>query len=501
LWQTGEPNGKAQPHFDWHVADEQEWQWIQAAWAQEASEGQAAAGHKSRLVLRLSAVLVVLLCLVAVGGWLWQRSQAGLQEIEEELRTTTFLELQAVQQGRMPIVVDRVAQKVDAGQQAQFLREFRDWQAALPAEAPTANSGMELTLVNLQEDLAVVELVTAASEGKQAFRQTRFYRRTGHGWLRTPPDAALWGSPHSLGTKYFMLHFRQQDAKAVTKVAAQLDQLYVTLLRNLGLPLTATAEKVVVEIDVAHMPSQFPMRQSPDDPFVVPSPALYLAPMAMSDTDVLAQAVVLALLDELLYEIKTTYHAPTLGRGGSMEKDKAWSSLLDGLRLWQLWASQMPLSAWREPVVWWVYNEDREFQTATSGPDPCSLSRLWLTVPLQLQDLLLCDGQVRVERAIGWRLLYAPPTTLQDLGLLSTTPDLTPRVQYDHPAAAVAVATLLEYVAATYGQERIPVFVASFDAHDQWATAVPALFGVSATEFERGWQEYLADQYKVELNF
>jgi hypothetical protein len=219
----------------------------------------------------------------------------------------------------------------------------------------------------------------------------------------------------------------------------------------------------------------------------------------ISQADLLAQSVVLALLDDLSRQALLHY---------SPDPDPDWlrrsdglrlSPLLAGIRLQQLWATGLPLAAWREPVVRWVYGQDvsqsTKVEKAVSGPDPCALSRLWLTPLLQLQELLLCDGQVRVEWLAAWRLDYRPPARLADL-LLPAAPNLFR--QFPHPAMAVALATLLEYAAAAYGPERIALLVASLDEHATWETLVPAVFGVSAAEFEAGWQTYLAEQYGVQ---
>ena len=53
------------------------------------------------------------------------------------------------------------------------------------------------------------------------------------------------------------------------------------------------------------------------------------------------------------------------------------------------------------------------------------------------------------------------------------------------------MATVLEYGAATYGSERIPALLAALPHHETISTLIPAVFGVSAEDFEVGWQDYL----------
>lgn len=66
-----------------------------------------------------------------------------------------------------------------------------------------------------------------------------------------------------------------------------------------------------------------------------------------------------------------------------------------------------------------------------------------------------------------------------------------------HPGHTVALATLIEYAVITYGRERLPMLVAGLSQHAGWETLVPAVFNVSAAEFEAGWQAHLATSYGV----
>jgi hypothetical protein len=50
----------------------------------------------------------------------------------------------------------------------------------------------------------------------------------------------------------------------------------------------------------------------------------------------------------------------------------------------------------------------------------------------------------------------------------------------------VALATLIEYTAVTYGRERLPALVAGLGQYERWDALIPAVYGVSPGEFERG---------------
>ena len=61
----------------------------------------------------------------------------------------------------------------------------------------------------------------------------------------------------------------------------------------------------------------------------------------------------------------------------------------------------------------------------------------------------------------------------------------------------MALATLIKYAVAVYGQDRLPTLLAGLGLHAGWATLLPAVYGVSPGEFEAGWQAYLAEHYGV----
>jgi hypothetical protein len=59
----------------------------------------------------------------------------------------------------------------------------------------------------------------------------------------------------------------------------------------------------------------------------------------------------------------------------------------------------------------------------------------------------------------------------------------------------VVLATLIEYAVATYGHERLSTLMAGMGHYDTWDTLIPAVYGVSPTEFEAGRQAYMRKNY------
>jgi hypothetical protein len=133
--------------------------------------------------------------------------------------------------------------------------------------------------------------------------------------------------------------------------------------------------------------------------------------------------------------------------------------------------------------------------------EPCAAHTIWLLSPVQIHVPLYCTFQDQDRYYFFWREGFDPPVRLAQLAApldrkVALSSDIPP---ISLPDQTIALATLIEYAVATYGREHLPVLVASLGQHNSWDTLIPAVFGVSAAEFEAGWQEYLATQYGIPL--
>jgi hypothetical protein len=427
-----------------------------------------------------------------MGGWLWRTSQAGQRQIEEELYAAARLELQAAVQGQAGLAADLTADEASSAWRSQYAREQETLRTSLLDSGMANQATIDVHTLNLRNDVAVAAVDIKA--GARSYRQTRFYRRTTVGWLRIAPDATLWGPTRRLETDYFAVRYRQRDAEAVTEFAKQLDALYTSVARNLGWSALANGQKFVVEVSVTHPPGSVAAWRGADDPLLLASPALYLAPAGVSDSDLLVQAITLPLLEQALAQ------ARVLPR---------WNPLLDGLRLWQLWDLALPLATWQDEVIHWVFVDVASADNESFGvlpehySDLCILYQLWLGSPAQLQIPLLCGSVGQSEWEVVLRYLRTPAMRLNQLDVSQVWREERPEVQRVlhtslRPGEAVALATLIDYAVETYGQERLPLLVAALGEYDHWGALLPVVYGVSPSEFERGWQTYLTMQYGID---
>jgi hypothetical protein len=176
-----------------------------------------------------------------------------------------------------------------------------------------------------------------------------------------------------------------------------------------------------------------------------------------------------------------------------------WQSVVHALGLWALWVDDGPLAVGKDDVVRWLYLNS---QPATAGAPTalpanyerlCGAYRVWGLSPLSLSIPLPCSV-VNQNQWSPW-LQASMPTRL---------PALSYPTGYESTSSAgvvVALETVIEYAAATYGRARLPVLVTSLNQHDSWDTLLPAVFDASAAEFEAGWRVYLAKRYTVAPGF
>lgn len=487
---------KQAPTLEW-VVMENDADWARAC-APSSADSPPGAKWASQERLSSPQVLwgasVMLLLLVSAGGWWWRTTQAGLQQREVEASARAAWEIAAVAQGDNRLAIRRKDGQGDIDWWYQLAQEYGGLLAATQTADPAEPLDAALRNIKFQGGQAVADVVLYGRDGALAYRQTRFYQRTSTGWQVVAPDVNLWGPVGSLETPSFVFHFRQNDAAVVIAVAPRIEELYTTLRRDVGLPVTPAPEKRIIEVSVTETPGHvMPWFWEPGR-FLVPSPAVYRAPVELTDAELLAQSLALPLI------------AHVLAQASEQQAIRpAWQPLLNGLYLWQVWALDLPLAVWREVVVTWIY---RDLPASRPGqaiilPERyaalCAAHTLWMPSPAQMNIPLLCAEPHREELILSPWGSYNPLIRLDQLavplrpGEYIEEPDSVHRIGY--PGQAVAMATLIEYAVVTYGRERLPTLVAGLRSHDRWATLIPAVYGVSAAEFEAGWQAYLVAHY------
>ncbi len=431
------------------------------------------------------SLLFTLGILMALGGWwAWPRAQVGLAQVEAELKAEIVSELWSK---HAPSIAAEVAE-------ARILGD-----GALPADP-----GEILTQVvtrDLGKDRAVVDVTLQATVNGPSYRQTRLYHEHAGGWLRTQPTAARWGRSRQFESRYFVFAYQALDHDAVLEAAARLDVLYPQLYRVLYRKVPAHA-KQLIRVDPAYTPGAFVPDGSEKEGIVIASPAATLMPSAMAASDLLLQSLVLALYDQLA---RAVLQDATLSSNSSSNKS---SRLHDALRLWLIWEHDLPLAVWRKPLLRWLYKEpqDETLRGASDVPpfarDLCAHFSLFMQSPLEVAVPMLCWQRRSGEAEItAWRnqpllatlsldpMIYRPAVDMDDMTIWQD-------VTWPEPGSgALVLATVFEYVSATYGVDALLMMLAAISQHERAETLIPAVFGVTFAEFTTQWRTFIEKRY------
>ncbi len=480
--------GGRERRLEWTIAeDEQVWQALSPALNQSglayAHPNPAVEGHAEQ---RLAAMIVLVGLLVA-GIWMWQRQSA-----------------QAVFAGQLQAAVAQdthVQQNSTVGDSQHntlFVSAVVPGKPVAPRAAGPTHPSTRLSLPEVQVNdydlvgervMAQVTVSYPGTDGQlSAYRQTRFYRQTDGEWQRIEPDAALLGPWQTVRTAHFTLRHRTVDTAAVTEAAPRLDRLYEQLRHDVGLPIVPLKPDISVEISGDRQASAFTLAERA---LVAPSPALLAVPADMTASDILYEAMVYPLARLVVNEVIDQY--PLARHGGAV----AWWPLVDALPLWAMWDGEGLLASGRSEVVRWLL---QNAQAATPSarkavPDGyarlCHTYHIWNLAPAQMSVPLSCTGADQ-----RWTHLMPPalPLRLDASVYAGSHPDGALRLPISG-SQIVALETVIEYVAATYGRASLPRLIAAFGDHASWQSLIPEVFGISAAEFEAGWQAYLTTQY------
>lgn len=440
----------------------------------------------------LWSLTTLFILLVVSGGWGWYIYQSRSHLTRAELSAATAQDLWIVTYNNNRLVKDSGSNQHERGRLHEFALKDSDLRVAIQTDDRTSHLDVALHIVNVQGDQAIVSIVTTAKEGAPPYRQTRFYQDTPAGWRSIAPETVLWGPEQNLESMFFRFHFRRHDAPAIIAVAAHIDALYIAIRRNFGLPIMPDVEKLVIDICVTQRPGDTLLQRGVRVGFQVPSPVLYAGPGEWTDSDILLQSITLSMIEHVLAQANK-HHA--MGPFGQ--------SMLNGLRLWQVWDLDLPLATWRTDVVKWIYVSlpSTRFGQASVLPDHhttlCIAHKLWMSSPMQLNIPLMC-GRPELEKQIrDFRSPLLPLGQLTVLPMQNKHKANMDAYQVPYLGLAVVQATVIEYAVAAYGREHLPLLVVRLGQHKSWETLLPSVFGVSAAEFEAGWQAYLATRYSA----
>lgn len=428
------------------------------------------------------AVVGIALCLVLAGGLhLRQRAEVGLFAAEKSLSHTVALESQAQETGDALLATALIDPQSEA-----------DWRARVERGVLQEAGETEILDFTLRGDRAVARIRVAYPPNEGVYRESRFYRETAEGWLRTQPDASLWGSPESVESEFFVFHFRRLDRAAVREAAPLLDAVYLHIHTALEVPLPVAsdpAEKIQIHVASAQEAAAY-LWYDKDKPLWVDSPWLLRLPNSVTDGQALAEMAAFTLRRSAVNELLSPLS----------KMDEPTAGLRGGLRLWLAWEERLLAQSHKTGIVGWHYQNASHSpqRLPVSFPERCELFNSWQIVFSTVPLFFYCS----MEPAVVLSTYSRPPTSLAWLPI--SQPQYLSSVDGSGESSsylqgqAIAFATLLEYAAHTYGSGSVAALLRAAREGKHWTTAAPECFGLSAAEFEAGWQAWLAETYGVE---
>lgn len=317
-------------------------------------------------------------------------------------------------------------------------RWIRIWRRHLTTDRPT-HYAAESQLVHVvrwgdhvRATVVGVHPVTEWWEYER-YTETRFYRPSSGGWLRTLPPDDFWGAQRTLSTPHFMFVYYDPDAQVVQAAGAHLETTYRYLHDLLKLPVpTRTGKQAIALASDQSLGWRAGYGQ-----WELASPSLLPVAEGWSAAD----QVSATLVERLIYQ-SVNRHWP----GFSSLLTYRWPMMLIAIAGWLQTDITKIQSPWRK---------DAEQVFVAYGAE---------LFPFDLQVIteLRRDGPPNRDRVI-WRY--------------------------------VASESVVDYAVRTYGRARLPDLMEAFLTHDSWDTIIQGIYGLSAEEFAAGWNRYLADRY------
>jgi hypothetical protein len=434
---------------------------------------------------------VLLLLTLAVGVRLWQQAQSGLAAVERGLSHTLSLESAASFAGDELLANALLDPQMDVAWRNQQLMEMAQADVRPSVE-------LAITEIELYGDRAMAQVRVTDSDSGAIYRESRFYRETADGWLRSQPVPALWGEPRTLESEHFVFHFRRLDGAAVAEAAPVLDEAYMHMHAALGLPLpVAFPSQAKVEVRVVAGGESYgdPWYRT-GNPLWINSPLLLHLPDQLTDSQALAELVAFPIRRALVNRAMSP-----LGKESQPSPE-----FVSGLRLWLAWEEQTLRADYRMKLVNWVYSNapNASNQRPVSDPDPCDLLAAWQLAAEVVPISFYCSQDMP-----AYVLYLRRPTALSHLPLSISRADalfgyvtdpMAGGVHINGLGQVVAVATALEYATHIYGEVCVADLLQAAREGKSWHSAAKKVFGVSEAEFEAGWWAWLAEEYGVDTS-
>lgn len=289
--------------------------------------------------------------------------------------------------------------------------------------------------VELRENFALVKTQISHSGPRRlpvTYSRYRFYRQSDERWLRTTPSDQFWGNSKNSESEFLRLTYHEADARVIEDAAPIIEELYLTFHERTGLELPTESGQMHIDV-VLHSLGGW---STATGTLRVSSYLIEPLPPELSDAEAFAYSAISRFVLWRLYNLQP--------RPTDFMSQRTWRSIFPGLHAWMVaeLTGSMPQD---------YHNATAVFQESLSPERTLALTKIY-----------------RGRRSA--------------------------MTQQDWLWQAGAGYSLLAYATSLYGSEMLPDFLHNLSHVYGWNELIPATFGVSAEEFETGWNQYLQEQ-------
>lgn len=425
--------------FEWQISDDERWWNHHPGATADAVAGQVGpvpnrVDGEQRLLWHLARGLF-LLCL----GLLIVTSSALSPADREQIRVqaaiykTLALEERAWRNNDATLY----ARLVDEQASGQWRSEWRTVWSIAPQERQTL--GTKITQIEPKGNLVQVQLLVTSEAPEwwrsSPYREMRFYREIGAGWVRTIPPASYWGQVQTLETAHLHFEFYGVDSQDMAEIAPQMEASFLQLYQLLAISVPASQSKLKFGI----VPETASGWMAEGDAYEIASPRVSKVPDGLSDADFLGQNI----MSHLVYRVLNS------GQDGrSVTAVYRWRTMQWALSGWL----RTTVLAQRSP---WHQQAEAHFRSYLQEHWPLRLSGIAELGSNEPRDRIHIMGQYKVAESV------------------------------------------IDYVVDTYGHERLPLFLRSFRRYNNWDQLIHEVWNESTNDFEKGWNRYLVRKYGV----
>jgi hypothetical protein len=425
--------------FEWQITDDERWWNHLPTVAADAAVGMANQSQigvdgEQRLLWHLARGLI-LFCL----GLLVVTSSALTPADRERIRlqTAIYKALALEEQAWRTNNATLYDSLVDEQASGQWRSEWRSVWSIAPQDRQTL--GTKIMQIAPDGDLAQVQVLITSDAPEwwrsSPYRETRFYRQTTTGWVRTMPPAHYWGKVQTLETTHLHFEFYGADSQDVAAIAPQMEAGYLRLYQLLALPIPASQSKLKFGI----VPETASGWMAEGDAYEIASPRVSKVPGTLSDAAFLGQNI----MSHLVYRVLNS------GQDGrSVTAVYRWRTM------------QWALNGWLRATVLdqrapWHQQAEAHFRSYLQEHWPLRLAGIAELSSNEPRDRIHLMGQYKVAESV------------------------------------------IDYVVDTYGRERLPIFLRSFRRYNSWDQLIHEVWNESTADFESGWNRYLVRKYGV----